>query len=55
MNRKRDNKEEFEVMGTAGKQKRFRRVSVTLVLTLVLAGIFSYVPVVQSKAPEDMQ
>lgn len=41
-------------MGTAGKQKRLKRVSVILVLTLVLAGIFSYVPVVQSKATEDM-
>ena len=55
MNSKRDNKEEFEVMGTEGRQKRFRRASVTLVLTLVLAGMFSYVPVVQSKALEDMQ
>lgn len=42
-------------MGIARKQKRLKRVSVILVLTLVLAGIFSYVPVVQSKATEDMQ
>lgn len=55
MNKKRDDKEEFEVMGTGERQKRFRRVSVTLVFALVLAGIFSYVPVVQSKTLEDMQ